>query len=411
MAKPEGARVLDAGAGGAGVLAWRDILRAEWESLHDGARKPPPTPLGRATVLTGSDALRHRASRLLDNTTFLPRLPDYVHVADPDSTQRKKFDVIIAPHTLWPIKEEYLRKQQVQNLWSMLDPEGGVLVLIEKGVPRGFEVIASARKLLLAKHIASPDSEEYETDIDSPAQVSTGRFAKKEKGMIIAPCTNHVQCPMYRNSGISKGRKDFCYFTQRFIRPPYLQQILGAKERNHDDVQFSYLAVVHGRDLRRDQDVKQGDQATEAAFEGFEDADPANAVDPLSLPRTLYTPLKRRGHVMLDVCTPSGTFERWTVPRSWSKQAYRDARKSKWGDLWALGAKTRVPRNVRLGLGEEEKGGVDSSVKHEPRRRKGKLINVEGGGKVGRRERAKVREKWRKRMQKRGEGVVIEDID
>jgi len=333
-----------------------------------------------------------------------------VHVADPDSTQRKKFDVIIAPHTLWPIKEEYLRKQQIQNLWSMLDPKGGVLVLIEKGVPRGFEVIASARKLLLAKHIASPDSEEYETDIDSPAQISTGRFARKEKGMIIAPCTNHVQCPLYRSSGISKGRQDFCYFTQRFIRPPYLQQILGAKERNHDDVQFSYLAVMRGRDLRRDQDIKQGDDATEAAFTGFEEADASNAVNSLSLPRTLYTPLKRRGHVMLDVCTPSGTFERWTVPRSWSKQAYRDARKSKWGDLWALGAKTRVPRNMRLGLGEEEKGGVDS-VKHEPRRRKGKLINVEGGGKVGRRERAKVREHWRKRTERRGQGVVIEDVD
>jgi len=425
MAKPDGARVLDAGAGGAGVLAWRDILSAEWEVLHDGSRKPPPVPFGRATVLTGSDALRHRASRLLDNTTFLPRLPDYVHVSDADSAQRKKFDVIIAPHTLWGIKEEYLRKQHVQNLWSMLDPAGGVLVLLEKGVPRGFEVVASARKMLLKWHIASPGAEEYETDIDAPAQVTTGRFARKEKGMIVAPCTNHVGCPMFKSGGVSKGRKDYCYFTQRFIRPPYLQHILGAKERNHDDVQFSYLAVMRGEDLRAQEDgqegVKQGEEATDAAFEGFEDVDAGRelgkgktgpVVDPLSLPRALYQPMKRRGHVLLDVCTPSGTFERWTVPRSWSKQAYRDARKSKWGDLWALGAKTRVARNVRLGLGEEERGGVETAGgMKEPRRRKGSLINVKGGGKVGRRERAKVREKWGRRNKNGKQGVVVREVD
>jgi len=64
--------------------------------------------------------------------------------------------------------------------------------------------------------------------------------------------------------------------------------------------------------------------------------------------------MKRRGHVILDVCTAKGEIERWTVPRSFGHQAYRDARKSRWGDLWALGAKTRIPRNLRLG-GENTK--------------------------------------------------------
>ena len=59
--------------------------------------------------------------------------------------------------------------------------------------------------------------------------------------------------------------------------------------------------------------------------------------------------MKRRGHVIFDLCTPAGNIERWTVPRSYSRQAYRDARKSNWGDLWALGAKTRIPRNLKLG--------------------------------------------------------------
>ena len=70
-----------------------------------------------------------------------------------------------------------------------------------------------------------------------------------------------------------------------------------------------------------------------------------------TLPRIVLPPIKRKGHVTLDTCTPDGRLERWTVPKSFSKVAYHDARKSRWGDLWALGAKTRVPRSARAGTG------------------------------------------------------------
>lgn len=360
-----GPRVLDAGSGGAGVVAWREVLKAEWERVRPEG-SDTPVPLGKAAVVTGSSTLRHRSSRLLDDTTFLPRLPDYVHVRDAptleDDTpppQRKQYDVVLAPHTLWPLKEDYMRKQNVQNLWSLLNPNGGVLILIEKGLPRGFEMIAGAREMLLDNYISSPGSSKYENELQSPSE---GRFVKKETGMIIAPCTNHTKCPMYLTSGQSRGRKDFCHFKQRFIRPSYLQRILGAKDRNHEDVQFSYVALRRGRDERDSNSLVQGDEATDAAFAGYEQpeqglpnllkdvATPENPrINTLGLPRAILPPIKRRGHVTLDLCTPAGRIERWTVPRSFSKQAYRDARKSQWGDLWALGAKTRVLRNIRLG--------------------------------------------------------------
>ncbi|KAI7068376.1 hypothetical protein KC339_g15079 [Hortaea werneckii] len=191
--------------------------------------------------------------------------------------------------------------------------------------------------------------------------------------MIVAPCTNHAGCPAYVQKGHVRGRRDICHFEQRYIRPPFLQKVLNAKDKNHEDVKFSYLAVMRGRDLREVQDAKdrfaqeqvleQGKPATEKAFEGYgdvarsreksEDSDASrdgkeqSTPHSLSLPRAILPPLKRRGHVILDLCTPTGTLERWTVPKSFSKQAYRDARKSSWGDLWALGAKTRVLRTVR----------------------------------------------------------------
>ena len=435
LRKEGGPRILDAGGAGAAVLAAREVLHAEWTQMHDTSEDPEsvmdvaeaggktggesiPAPVGKATVLTGSESLRHRASALLDDTTFLPRLPDYVNASDEQAREKGKFDIIFAPHTLWHIREDFIRKQHIANLWNLLSADGGVLILFEKGAPRGFEMVAAAREMLLDKRIASSSDKESITediyDAVTGEKWPTG-FAQKEQGMIIAPCTNHLACPMYaKASGVSKGRKDHCHFSQRYIRPPFLQKILGAKDRNHEDVKFSYLSIMRGRDLRSstEQGITQGPLATDAAFAGYENpdtpaAEPAldNEFDPtapaipdlqevyggltddagaphsLSLPRTVMPPLKRQGHVILDLCTPSGTLERWTVPRSFSKQAYRDARKAAWGDLWALGAKTRVSRNVKLGLGKDELGGVDSKGAMTVKGKSRRSVGDETGGK------------------------------
>ncbi|KAL8708118.1 MAG: hypothetical protein Q9220_006972 [cf. Caloplaca sp. 1 TL-2023] len=369
-----GPRILDAGAGGAGVLAWREMLRNEWESMHPEAdMEKERIPFGKSTVVTGSATLRQRSSMLLDNTTFLPRLPDYnpsvdhVSAEQGKGTSRKQYDVIIAPYTLWTFQEDHMRKAHIHNLWSLLNPDGGVLVVVEKGIPRGFELVAGAREVLLKYHIASPGDTKYENRVDEPSE---GRYRDKEKGMIIAPCTNHGKCPMYLFSGKSVGRSDYCHFSQRYIRPPFLQRIVGQNHRNHEDIRFSFVAVQRGIDQRQVHGIQQGQKAEDAAFAGYghmvasqvsgEDqtgpSQDAKAVasdqlpiNPLSFPRIMYSPLKKRGHIIFDACTPAGKLERWTVPRSYSKQAYADARKARWGDLWALGAKTRIPRRLRIG--------------------------------------------------------------
>lgn len=365
LKKEGGPTVLDAGAAGAGVLAWREVLKAEWATLHPNS--PSDVPFGKSTVLTGSKELHLRSSELLENTTFIPRLPDYVHVRDSktldddrEPPQRKQFDLIIAPYTLVQMQEEYMRKEQVQKLWSLLNPEGGVLVLIEKGAERGFEVIAGARDLLLERFIPSSTGD---VETEEPNLLDeTGRRAEKKSGMVIAPCTNHSKCPMYLKPSQLKKRPDFCHFQQRYIRPQFLQRIHEASSKNFEDIKFSYVAAQRGVDLRQSAAVVQGEAATEAAFASHADPDilpedphsvPAD-FHTLSLPRTLLPSIKRKGHVILDVCTPAGKLERWTVPKSYGKQAFRDARKLQWGDLWALGAKTRVQKEARVGLSEQE---------------------------------------------------------
>lgn len=347
----EGPRVLDVGAGGAGLAAWQQVLQAEWDIMSEGGKKPKHDPPGKKTVVVGSSQLRERISRFLNDTTFLPRLPDYIHSgnhgdmldAGDKPLPKKSFDIIIASHLLMPLKEGYQRKALLDNLWEMLSPEGGVLIVMEKGHPRGFEAVADVRSRLINEFIVSPNSD------PRPDAIEIEERRVREKGMIIAPCTNHKECPMYLTPGLSTGRKDFCHFSQRFIRPPFLQKVLGAKHHNHEDINFSFVAIQRGKLPGMEAPVvpEQGGEAAQRAFKGYEYS--AEQPNPLSLPRNILPPLKRRGHVTLDLCTPNGKIERWTVPKSFSKEAFHDARKARWGDLWALGAKTRVVRPIRLG--------------------------------------------------------------
>ena len=419
LAQPGGPRVLDAGSAGVGILAWREIIQAHWDSLHSSDRNPPPAPESKAVVLTGSDTLRHRATTLLENTTFVPRLPDYVHTRqrpniddDRPVQQRKQFDVIIASHSLFPLKEEWERKQHVQNLWSLLSDEGGVLILIEKGIPRGFETIAAARDMLLERYIAVPDGQTSSYS-SNDAPLDENDLFQKSKGMIVAPCTNHDKCPMFKSTGISHGRKDICSFQQRYIRPPFLQRVLGARDRNHDDVEFSYISVMKGDDLRTrafstwdhvndplsapsaavsDTALTVAEQQESALHiqDGFEDSDPDSSDSPAPppahvFPRMVNEPLKRQGHITMDLCTPQGEIRRWTIPKSFSHQAYRDARKARWGDLWALGAKTNVPRNLKLGTPTKDlvKGeGKPNSRQARMERQAMKVLEAEEDAKI-----------------------------
>jgi ribosomal protein RSM22 (predicted rRNA methylase) len=424
-----GGRVLDAGAGGAGILAWSEVLRnasLEDQIDEDGNTKVSytPPPKIRGSVVIGSDTLRDRVNAVLDNTTFLPRIPDfYAEGATSEAKQpaRYQYDLIIAPHTLLPWLEDWQRKRYVEHMYSLLSPQGGVLVLLEKAHPAGFNAIAGAREWLLRNHGAIKDVKEDEE----------GGKDSGSKAVVLAPCTNQSTCPLFTspesskelkrrekserkrkqragtdllsedyeeikmteaNAQKKKGKASFCHFSQRFLRPAFYQNLMiasskpaaaglletalsatsrsasdetssqfeegdpGGKNsvltshRNHADVNYSYVV------FKRVPAETQG-----SAPNSTKDISSAtHSSDLPPLPRIILPPLKRTGHIMLDVCTPEAHLERWTVPKSFGRQAYRDARKSKWGDLWALDAKTKVLRGAegeKVSGKTKEKGG------------------------------------------------------
>ncbi|KAG5927361.1 hypothetical protein E4U42_002304, partial [Claviceps africana] len=350
-----GLSVLDAGGGGAGLVAWEQIASAEWKLLEEKGEVSGPRPTGKKTVIAASSRLRHRLKSFLHDTTFLSRLPDYEHSGEMQGEHldagskpqaRKSFDVIIACHLFLKEKQDHYRQAILNNLWSLLNKDGGVLIVLEKAHPRGFEAVAHVRDTILKQFLLPQAGEApvVEADKFNPAY-----HRQLEQGHIIAPCTNHGTCPMYKQAGKSIGRKDYCHFSQRFVQPQFYAQMLGKQGNRQGEVEFSYVAFRRGKarggggDGDGDGDGMTGREATDQAFRGFEHSE--QAPDMLTLPRLVLPPLKRKGHVTLDLCTPEGKVERWTVPKSLSKLAYHDARKSRWGDLWALGAKTRVPRN------------------------------------------------------------------
>ena len=368
-------RILDVGTGGAGVVAWQSVVEAEEaangahvDTTPPGSDTPGSDSQGpdiKATVITASPALRNRSAKLLENTTFLPHLPD----TNPTNTSprvqtpphpelqqqqpsRKYYDLIISTNILLPLREEYQRKLHIENLWSLLNPSGGVLLLIEKGTPLGFEAIAAARQHLLKYNISSPGSEH----VPQSHPGYDGLEAKpklKEPGHIIAPCTNHEECPMFPTGHVLQ-RKDFCRFPQRYIRPSYMQRLIGSPSRDHEDLHYSFVSFRRGIDYRQTPEAQNPINPTMDDF----NTTTTPATSPYSeqqirahiytLPRLILPSMKKKGHIIMDLCTNKGAIERWIVPKSHGKPEYRDAKKSRWGDLWALGAKTKIPRQLKV---------------------------------------------------------------
>jgi ribosomal protein RSM22 (predicted rRNA methylase) len=116
------------------------------------------------------------------------------------------------------------------------------------------------------------------------------------QGNIVAPCTHAHRCP------IAGG--DWCHFDTRIDRTSRHRKAKSGT-LSYEIEKFSYLVAA-----------KQPTATTSRAG------------------RIIRLPLKRRGHVVLDLCTSEGAAKREVVSRR-DKELYREARSARWGDLIA----------------------------------------------------------------------------
>jgi ribosomal protein RSM22 (predicted rRNA methylase) len=152
-----------------------------------------------------------------------------------------------------------------------------VLVLVEPGTMKGFEVIRAARAQL----------------------IEAGAF-------IAAPCPHAQACPMlapnvpHPNVATQSSESDWCHFAARFERSSLHRRLKGGT-LGYEDEKFTYIAVTR------------------------------QAVEPAAA-RVLRHPLRQSGHTRLQLCTATGL--RTVTITKRDKSAWKQARKTNWGDAW-----------------------------------------------------------------------------
>ncbi|KAI9302924.1 mitochondrial small ribosomal subunit Rsm22-domain-containing protein [Cunninghamella echinulata] len=215
-----------------------------------------------------------------------------------------KTDLVVSAFTLGEITSLALQQSTVKDLW---DQTGDVLVLVERGTPVGFSTIARARQWIL----------DYE----------------KEDIHVVAPCPHDKPCPLMYSSQ-ANVEKFWCHFSQRVQRPPFLMKTKHSKY-NTEDSKYSY--VIFRRKPR------PSTESIDAASSSIEEK-------AYTWPRLIQPPLKKNKHVVMDVCSTSGTIQRMVIPKSQGKVEYRDARKITWGDQYPWKSKNKIVTRVSEGV-------------------------------------------------------------
>lgn len=354
------------------------------------------------------------------------------------------FDLIILTHQLLRHEERFPVQidQNLDHYLKLLAP-GGHLVLIERGNPMGFEIIARARQFMIRPenypeehgkiprpwkrgdkirgvryrsipieneiHLSNqqPDQEEYEKFMETlnekfgevteedlefePELVSAieaskhGNNSEEEDYFlkVLAPCPHHRKCPLQLGKPQYYELKEgsnlkHCNFQKTVFRPRFTIELkkgkilatpwqtptdgigikgkasVGSGRANGKDYEIlSYSYLIVERSLHDSKSIAKIRNERAKNKQRFEIGNLGTTWE--TWPRIIRQPTKRKGHVVIDLCAPSGSFEKWTVPRSFDKGIYHDARKAQKGDLWGLDAKTKIKGAGDLNVAKFEK--------------------------------------------------------
>ncbi|MBY0500984.1 MAG: small ribosomal subunit Rsm22 family protein [Alphaproteobacteria bacterium] len=164
---------------------------------------------------------------------------------------------------------ELTQKEQIYALERAYAATDELLILIEPGTPAGFGRILEARTLLL--HLGA---------------------------QIIAPCPQNNPCPL---EPAFKEAKDWCHFSVRIPRGKYHRR---AKEGAlpYEDEKYIYLVA-------------------------------SPHIHPVPENRIIKAPIRKTGHVILDLCTQKGQVERRVISKT-DGNTYTKARDAEWGEEW-----------------------------------------------------------------------------
>ncbi|XP_035994474.1 uncharacterized protein mettl17 isoform X2 [Fundulus heteroclitus] len=186
-----------------------------------------------------------------------------------------QFDLVVAAFTLSELPNVDEREEAVRTLWRKTN---SYLVLVENGTKEGHQMLMEARDTLLKKP---------EKVLHDPRPAS-----------VFAPCPHEMTCPKLTREPITP-----CNFQQRYQPVP----LPGRHECQTE--KFSYLILSRA----------------EPAETGPESLDWGRLIAPV---------LRRSRHVHCHLCCADGQLQHAVVTaRKHSRDVYRCARNSDWGDM------------------------------------------------------------------------------
>ncbi|KAJ2599460.1 37S ribosomal protein S22 [Coemansia sp. RSA 1721] len=240
----------------------------------------------------------------------------------PPTSDQAKVDLVVASFALSELPTDEIRKTTVETLWQYTKD---TLVIIDRGTPDAARIVSEARDQILGTNQA----------------------------YTMAPIPNDLPDP-------TKDTPAWMYFSQRVQRPMFTMKTKHSKS-NTEDLSYSYVVLRRGTRPENpvlsdsaDVDSQQNSPVSISEAQSNPDKYLPNgylrktqerlAGEAYYWPRIILPPIKRKGHVTADVCTVNGHIERWVFTKSHDKQAYRDARKASWGDLFPHKPKSTAQR-------------------------------------------------------------------
>ena len=194
------------------------------------------------------------------------------------------YDMLVAAYTLSELPSLDMIRKTLDTLWQQTKY---FLVLVEYGNAAGHSILSEFRKKVLTR----------DYDANSP----------DSHNPIFSPCPHAYECPL-----ASEG----CYFKQK-TELSLIQRrdslYTRIRQTSHYNEKFAYLVL-----------------AKPAVIPFLEEKDPYFG-------RLIGPSLKRRRHVITQLCSPDGKTERIIYTKGKHSPLYKDIRKeSEWGDLIKL---------------------------------------------------------------------------
>lgn len=334
----------------------------------------------------------------------------------------ERFDLAIASYTLTELVSDPARCAAVQMLYELLDVNG-CLVIIDTGNPIGSHTVRAARKFLLdhindksnnnidrskrPKFVANDSTGSSETIIEPLHMLlpqPNGYENATLKVYTVAPCTHDKECPL--------GKGIWCSFSQK---------VYSSMIRKDNEEKFSYVII---RKIADNSTVTRASDNPDIWLNGVDSLPlPPNSTvtkyptpinilqqfmdksndsnklveklvdeidwDEYSPPlirnewsRVLRSPLKHKGHVTVDICTPQGTVDKATVSKAiigHIPSLYTAIRKVTWGGLFPVYSNNSQSKSLPLG-GLVKSGKVSSFSKEYDNKKHSVQLKVRTDG-------------------------------